>query len=61
MLSNYKINMENYLMKIKSIIVKYNFRLEAIPLTTHYGTNNILGYISTGKTVSDDKIVSEVE
>lgn len=54
MLSNYKINMQSYLMKIKSILFKIYYRLEAIPLTTYYGTNNILGYISTGKTVNAD-------
>ncbi|CAD8178500.1 unnamed protein product [Paramecium pentaurelia] len=37
-----------------------NKKLEAIPLTTYYGTNNILGYISTGKTVNADSIVTEV-
>ncbi|CAD8183869.1 unnamed protein product [Paramecium octaurelia] len=38
-----------------------NKKLEAIPLTTYYGTNNILGYISTGKTVNSDSIVTEIK
>ncbi|CAD8198192.1 unnamed protein product [Paramecium pentaurelia] len=38
-----------------------NQNLETIPLTTYYGTNNILGYISTNKKISADEIVLDVQ
>ncbi|CAD8105548.1 unnamed protein product [Paramecium sonneborni] len=38
-----------------------NKKLESIPITTYYGTNNILGYISTGKTITPQDLQDEVK
>ncbi|CAK91212.1 unnamed protein product (macronuclear) [Paramecium tetraurelia] len=38
-----------------------NKKIEAIPLTTYYGANDVLGYISTGKTVNSNSIATEIK